>query len=53
MKYKNHRFYNEFQQLRYDDKDFECLYKDTKKDFLEWVDNYELEAYKILSNWIG
>lgn len=34
MTYKNHRLYNEFQQLRYDDKDFAYMWKDNEDDFL-------------------
>ena len=34
MTYKNHRLYNEFSQLRYDDKDFAYMWKDTEDNFL-------------------
>jgi hypothetical protein len=44
MTYKNHRLYNEFQQLRYDDKDFEYMWKDTEDDFFEWVMAYEIDS---------
>ena len=46
MNYKNHKLYNEFQQLRYDDKDFAYMWKNTKKDFLEWVMAYEVNINK-------
>jgi hypothetical protein len=42
--YKNHRLYNEFVQLRYDDKDFAYMWKDTGSDFFEWVFAYEIDA---------
>jgi hypothetical protein len=44
MSYKNHRLYNEFQQLRYDDKDFERMWKDNETDFFEWVFAYEIDS---------
>ena len=44
MSYKNHRLYNEFQQLRYDDKDFEHMWKDNETDFFEWVFSYEIDS---------
>ena len=47
MTYKNHRLYNEFQQLRYDDKDFAYMWEDNESDFFEWV-----MAYEIDSDWI-
>ena len=43
MSYKQHGLYNEFQQLRYDDKDFAYMWKDTKADFLEWATMYEID----------
>jgi len=42
--YKNHRLYNEFQQLRYDDKDFAYMWNDTESDFFEWVFAYEIDS---------
>ena len=44
MTYKNHRLYNEFQQLRYDDKHFEHMWKDNETDFFEWVFAYEIDS---------
>jgi hypothetical protein len=48
MSYKEHGLYNEFQQLRYDDKDFAYMWKDTKTDFLEWAMMYEIDK-----DWAG
>ena len=42
--YKNHRLYNEFLQLRYDDKDFAYMWKDRESDFFEWVFAYEIDS---------
>ena len=42
--YKNHRLYNEFVQLRYDDKDFAYMWKDMESDFFEWVLAYEIDS---------
>jgi hypothetical protein len=44
MSYKNHRLYNEFIQLRYDDKDFAYMWKDNSDDFFEWVMAYEIDS---------
>ena len=43
MTYKNHRLYNEFQQLRYDDEHFKRQWDDNENDFFEWVMAYEID----------
>lgn len=51
--YKNHRLYNEFVQLRYDDKDFAYMWKDRESDFFEWVFAYEIDSDWGITAWLN